>query len=495
MNQVIDVAVIGGGINGCGIAADAAMRGLSVVLLEKDDLAGKTSSSSTKLIHGGLRYLEQYHVSMVKKSLTERQILLDMAPHLVFPRPFVLPCLDSSRPDWLVRAGLFLYDHLNRNNKLPGSKTLRRSTNPECFSPLTDRINKGFLYYDACTDDARLTICNALQAKAHGARILTQTELLTAKESNGIWQLDFRDQSGRHATLQAKALVNATGPWVESTSQQIGISCQHKLSLVKGSHIVVPRLYEGQQAYLLQHEDKRVVFVVPWEGYSMIGTTDILLTGTDTDVEISAAETDYLLNLVARYFRQSISVENIVTSWSGIRPLLAGNDDTPQTLSRDYVYQYSNTPAPAVTIYGGKLTTYRQLARDAVDELRAVFPDLSASATSTTPLPGAVFGDMSWKDYCVYAKNRYRWLDNNLLSRWLHSYGTRTEVLLQDCGSMSQLGQDFGHGLSQREVDFLLAEEWATCSDDILWRRTRLGLDFSVEMNQKLADYCQIVKS
>jgi len=488
MDQCFDVAVIGGGINGCGIAADASMRGLSVILLEQDDLASKTSSSSTKLIHGGLRYLEQYDFGLVRKALTERQILLDQAPNLVFARPFVIPFQHALRPAWLIRAGLFLYDHLSRRNKLPGSKSIYRQSAPQCFLPLKAHINKGFVFYDCCTDDARLTLSNALQAQQHGARIETQTKVHKAEVIDGLWHLT----SGAGQTIRSRTLINAAGPWVESVSEQAGIRNQYKISLVKGSHLVVPRLYEGEQAYLLQHEDKRVVFVIPYHGFTMIGTTDVLFADSPDKLAISADETEYLLDLVERYFKQGILREDIITTWSGVRPLLASSDESPQAMSRDYVFHYSQEPAASVTIYGGKITTYRQLARDAVDTLRAVFPALGESTTDKTPLPGATFGHMAYSDYLVYARTRYQWVDKDLLARLLMTYGTRTEQVLAACHSMEDLGEDFGQGLFQREVDYLMDEEWARDCEDILWRRTKLGLLVGADEVARLQAYVEM---
>ncbi|MDP1601719.1 MAG: glycerol-3-phosphate dehydrogenase [Legionella sp.] len=489
MNQIFDVAVIGGGINGCGIAADASLRGLSVVLVEKDDLASKTSSSSTKLIHGGLRYLEHYNFSLVKKSLDERQLLLNLAPHLVRPIPFVLPFEQSIRPSWFLRAGLFLYDNLSRINKLPKSKLIKRNKKSLYFPPLAEEFKKGFLFYDCTTDDARLTLTNALQAKKHGATILTETELVSTKVVDGLWHLTTRTWGGEENTLIARSIVNAAGPWVESTNQRLNIPSQYKMSLIKGSHLVVHKLYEGDHAYLLQNDDKRIVFVIPYHGYSMIGTTDVVFSGNLDDVAISSEEIDYLFELVANYFKKQLLRENIINTWSGVRPLIAAKADSPQTLSRDYTYHFTKEPAPAITIYGGKITTYRQLAEEAVNELKAVFPTLPESNTKASPLPGALWGKMNYKNYCHYAHENYYWLDESILKRLLETYGTNTEALLDGCKKISDLGLHFGNGLYQREVDYLLQEEWATTCEDILWRRTKLGLYFTAESSGQLAEY------
>ncbi|STX28768.1 glycerol-3-phosphate dehydrogenase [Legionella beliardensis] len=489
MTKFFDLAVIGGGINGCGIAADAALRGLSVILIEKDDIASKTSSSSSKLIHGGLRYLEYYDFSLVKKALDERQTLLSLAPHLIDPLPFVLPYLPSMRPMWLLRAGLFLYDNLSRKNKLPKSKLIKRAPSSLYFSPLKQNLTKGFLFYDCNTDDARLTLVNALQAKEYGAEIHSYTALTDASVKNNTWHLQLCDQQGQFTTCQARSLVNATGPWVASINHLLGLDTRYQMSLIKGSHLVVRKLYEGNQAYLLQNNDKRIVFVIPYHHYSLIGTTDVPFKGDLNQVSISPEEIDYLLNLISLYFNQPLTNNDILFSWSGVRPLIAEPGESPQAISRDYTYHYTSLPAPAVTIYGGKITTYRQLAREAVNQLKTVFPHLSHSITHKTPLPGAVFHNLSYQDYVQYAHKKYSWLADDILKRLLKTYGTRLELILAHCNQLSDLGLNFGHGLFQREVDYLREQEWVIQVDDLLWRRTKLGINFDSVATEKLANY------
>lgn len=494
MDSIVDVAVIGGGINGCGIAADAALRGLSVILIEKDDIASKTSSSSSKLIHGGLRYLEYLDFSLVKKALNERQTLLNIAPHLVRPLPFVLPYKEQLRPAWVLRTGLFLYDNLDRKNKLPKSKFIKRSPDSQYFSPLMDRFNKGFLYYDCSTDDARLTLANALQAKEHGAMILPHTELIKAKVNEGLWHLTVKHKQGNEKLVHSRTVVNATGPWVESINQRLGIFNQYKMTLVKGSHLVVKKLYEGNHAYLLQNLDKRIVFIIPYFGFSMIGTTDIAFSENLDHLTISPEETRYLFKVVEDHFKEKLTPDDIITSWSGVRPLIAEKDAPPQALSRDYQFHYSNTPAPAVTIYGGKITVYRQLAVDAVNQLRAVFPDLPSSNTKNTLLPGSSFGTLDYEPYLQQARQQYHWLNPDILSRLLHTYGTKAEKILSGCDRIDDLGQHFSHGLYEREVNYLIHEEWATSCEDILWRRTKLGLCFTAPEITLLNNYLQEAK-
>lgn len=493
MDQVFDVAVIGGGINGCSIAADAAMRGLSVILLEKDDLASKTSSSSSKLIHGGLRYLEYYNFSLVKKALQERQRLLDLAPHLVRPIPFVLPYQPTIRSSWLLRAGLFLYDNLSSKNTLPRSKVIQRSSHKSYFAPFGEYFNKGVVFYDCMTDDARLTISNALQAKQHGALVHPGWELLVGEIDANRWQLHVKKRSGEKMLIKAQALINATGPWVESVNQRLKIPSQFKMALVKGSHLVVPKLYEGDYGYVLQHCDKRIVFLLPYYNHTVIGTTDIAFHESLEKVVISSLEVNYLLSLVNRYVKTTLQKDDILQTWSGIRPLLAQDATKPQALSRSYSYAYTTLPAPALTVYSGKITTYRQLAAEAVDKLKTLFPRLPPSKTHALPLPGARRHEQSYQDYVNWVEKKHLWLEASLKHRYVATYGTRTELLLNGCKKMADLGQHFGHGLYQLEVDYLRKEEWAHDCDDVLWRRTKLGLKFSDENKKKLAKYLKTI--
>ncbi len=491
MNQIYDLAVIGGGINGCGAAADAALRGLSVILIEKDDLASKTSSSSSKLIHGGLRYLEHYDFSLVKKALDERQLLLTLAPHLVHPLPLVLPYKRQMRPTWLLRTGFFFYDYLSRKNKLPKTKLIRRTENSSYFKALDAQFKKGFLFYDCKTDDSRLTIANALQAREFGAEIHPNTEVLGAETVDNLWKLKIQTKKGKQQTITARAVINATGPWVEKINELLTIPSKFKMSLVKGSHIVVPKLYEGDHAYLLQNFDQRIVFIVPYHGLTMVGTTDVAFNGSLNEVRISEAEIDYLCTLVSHYFAKPLQPENILNSWSGVRPLLAAEGEALSSLSRDYNIHYSNAPAPAVTIYGGKITTYRQSSLEAINLLGQIFPNLKKSETDTKPLPGSTLDNWSYQDYLHHAREKYFWLPDPLKDRYLENYGTRTELLLENCHCMEDLGQDFGNNLFKVEVDYLLREEWAETCDDILWRRTKLGLNFPAKNQQNLAQYLE----
>lgn len=489
MDKVFDVAIIGGGINGCGCAAEAALRGLSVVLFEQDDLASKTSSSSTKLIHGGLRYLEYYEFKLVKKALEERQILLSVAPHLVRPQPFVLPHQKHMRPSWFLRLGLFIYDNLSRKNRLPHCKSINRKANKSDFSPLKDKLNKGFLFYDAATDDARLTIINALQAKNNGACIRVRSKVIKTHALNNSWEITIAPETGAVYSIRAKVLINATGPWVRDTAMMSHIPINHDIALVKGSHILVPKMYDGDHAYFLQHPDKRIVFTIPYHGLTMIGTTDVPFTDSLDSLEISQEEIDYLIDLANHYFKAALKAGDIVSTWSGIRPLLGSVNKNASALSRDYAYELGSSPAPLVSILGGKITTYRQLSEEVINQLSPFFPKLSESVSEYTPLPGASLHNMSFNEYADYAKKTYHWLEEKLLQRYLHSYGTNTEQFLAQCTDIESMGTKYGDELYQVEVDYLIKEEWAKNADDILERRTKLGLSMNAACKKKLADY------
>ncbi|KTD82288.1 glycerol-3-phosphate dehydrogenase [Legionella waltersii] len=489
MDQVYDIAIIGGGINGCGCAADAALRGLSVILFEQDDLASKTSSSSTKLIHGGLRYLEHYEFKLVKKALEERHTLLNVAPHIVHDQSFVLPYQKHMRPAWLLRLGLFFYDHLSRLNHLPKSRSIRRGITNNYFNPLKDNFNRGFLFYDGSTDDSRLTILNAIQAKNHGAHIKSREKVIQADVIDHIWHLSVKPQIGAGYTVRAKSLINAAGPWVQSIAKLSNTAVHQEISLIKGSHIVVPKLYEGKQAYFLQNADNRVVFVIPYHGFHMIGTTEVRFYGDANHLEISQEEMDYLTDLVNTYFNINIGKEDIVYSWSGVRPLIANQSKDAGALSRDYVYELALEPAPVLTIFGGKITTYRQLAEESINKLAPLFSNMKPCLTKHTPLPGATYLDMTFTTYMAYAKNKYHWLNPELLNRYLNSYGCYTEVFLSQCNSEKDMGKKYGDSLYQVEVDYLVLEEWAVEANDVLFRRTKLGLTMDDTSKKELAEY------
>lgn len=484
----VDLLVIGGGINGAGIAADAAGRGLSVLLCEQNDLASATSSASTKLIHGGLRYLETYQFKLVRESLIEREVLLRAAPHIVTPLRFRLPHHPGLRPAWMIRAGLFLYDHLGRRVTLPGSRAIRFGND----SPLHERLSKGFEYADCRVDDARLVILNALQARQHGAVVLPRHECVSidANSTNRRWQVTLNDrQRDAVVQLQAGCVVNVAGPWVSDLGRRLVPAAQHPaVRLVKGSHIIVPRLHEGDEAYLLQHGDGRVVFVIPYQQqYSLIGTTEQAHHGDPATATISEEEIQYLLAIVGEYFMDVPDASQVLAHFAGVRPLLddsAGEQTSATRLSRDYRIELHQHPVPLVTVYGGKLTTYRRLAEAVMSTLAPVFPTLGPSWTATATLPGGDFAALAELDRAL--QGEYPWLPTVQLQHWARRYGTLTRQLLAGCASPDDLGVLLGPGLYECEARYLMQHEWAASAEDILWRRTKLGLQFDAGDKERL---------
>jgi glycerol-3-phosphate dehydrogenase len=486
--EVYDLAVIGGGINGCGIAADAAGRGLSVFLCEQHDLAAHTSSASSKLIHGGLRYLEHHEFRLVREALGEREVLLGMAPHLVRPMRFVLPHRAHLRPAWMIRAGLFLYDHLGVRHSLSGSRHL--NFGPGC--PLKTDIEEGFEYSDCWVDDARLVLANAMSAREHGAHIHTRTRCIGARRSRDLWHLQLEREDGSRLSLRARALVNAAGPWVEQVLHDAlhQRSARH-MRLIQGSHIVVPRLHDGDQAYILQHTDGRIIFVIPYlQRFSLIGTTDREYQGDPAAVRISDEEIDYLLEVVNGYFRKQISRSDIVSHFAGVRPLYDDASGNPSAITRDYRLDLSTEQgsAPLLSVFGGKLTTYRKLAEAALTQLAPYFPQMGAAWTMHSKLPGAEELDTVSK-LAEALCDAHGWLASDLAERWAASYGTRAWQLVENVHCLMDLGENFGAGLYAREVDYLCEEEWAVTVEDILWRRTKFGLMLGPMQQQKLARY------
>lgn len=483
-----DLLVVGGGINGAGIAADAAGRGLRVLLCEKSDLASATSWASTKLIHGGLRYLENYEFKMVRKSLQEREILAKAAPHLIRPLAIQIPQLPHSRNALLIRAGLFLYDNLAKRKLFKSSRTIKFPAD----GPLNPAIHKGFEYWDGFGDDTRLVVANAIQAKNHGAEIRTRTECLRLEPADQGWRAILQDQQQQtQTTVTCRVVVNAAGPWVDEVLGRM--PRQHPalpMRLVKGSHIVVPRMYEGDNAYLLQHHDGRVIFVIPYlKKFTLIGTTEQEFTGNLDEVKISTTEISYLISMVNLYFRKAILHSDVVNSFAGVRPLIDEVGESATKVSRDYRLELETSPQPSLTVYGGKITTYRVLAEEAVDQLAEIFPHMSECLTRTAVLPGGDF-DMAENLFQEIAES-HTWLGADLIARWLRSYGTRSYDIAQDATSLADLGQHFGHNLYQKEVDYLRANEWAITADDILWRRSKLGYFFSNNEKAALTHYLQ----
>lgn len=468
-----DLLVVGGGINGAGIALDAAGRGLRVCLCEMQDLAAATSSKSSKLIHGGLRYLEYAEFKLVRESLREREILLRKAPHIVSPLRFRMPHRPHLRPAWMIRLGLFLYDRLARRQSLAAASSLDFGAD----SPLHSDITRGFEYSDAWVDDARLVVLNAVAAHELGATVLTRTRCQRVERSASGWRATLQPLHGDAITVRASALVNAAGPWASQLfGEVIPLPAPQQLLLVKGSHIVVPRLHAGKEAYILQNEDRRIVFVLPFLGkFSLIGTTDEAYTGDPNQAAISAAEIRYLLTVVNRHFRRALHEDDIIGSFAGVRPLLQTSGESLAAVSRDYILELNadQPGAPLLSVFGGKLTTYRHLAEIAMDKLQPWLPQAGPAWTATSELPG---GDFSSRPELVLAfSKRWRWLPESLLRRYVACYGTRTRLMLKSVSSMATMGRDFGCGLYQCEVDYLVSHEWALTAEDILWRRTRLG--------------------
>nr|WP_314615121.1 glycerol-3-phosphate dehydrogenase [uncultured Pseudomonas sp.] len=488
-----DLAVIGGGINGVGIAADAAGRGLSVFLCEKDDLAQHTSSASSKLIHGGLRYLEHYEFRLVREALAEREVLLAKAPHIVKPMRFVLPHRPHLRPAWMIRAGLFLYDHLGKRKRLGASRSLRFGAD----SPLKPAISRGFEYADCAVDDARLVVLNAMAAREHGAHIHTRTRCLRAERTDGVWEVELQAADGSVRTIRARALVNAAGPWVASfIKDDLKLDAPYGIRLIQGSHLIVPRLYEGEHAYILQNEDQRIVFCIPYlDRFTLIGTTDREYSGDPAKVAITEQETDYLLNIVNAHFNRPLSREDILHTYSGVRPLCNDESDNPSAVTRDYTLALSaeQGQAPLLSVFGGKLTTYRKLAESAMAELKPFFTQMRGSWTAEAALPGGE--QMSSVQALVDALlARHNWLPVDIAKRWAVTYGTRAWQLLDGVQGPEDLGQAIGGGLFSREVDYLRSAEWAISADDILWRRTKLGLFTTAAEQQALVAYLALAQ-
>ena len=471
-----DLLVVGGGINGTGIARDAAGRGLKVLLCEQDDLASHTSSASTKLIHGGLRYLEEFHFSLVRKALQEREVLLGAAPHIMRPLQFIMPHAAHLRPAWMIRAGLLLYDHLAARARLAASASVDLRTHI-AGEPLKAGYRRGFLYSDGQTDDARLVVLNALDARSRGATILTRTRCERLSPRGALWSATL-DCGREPRVIEARAVVNATGPWVgRFLTEATPVRAVRQVRLVKGSHIVVPRLFAHRFAYIFQNEDRRIVFAIPYEhDFTLLGTTDVDYRTDPAAVAIDAAEVSYLCTLANRYFRQQLSPADVVWSYSGVRPLLADEATDPMRVTRDYALELDRQPAPLLSVFGGKITTYRRLAEDAVNRLAAALGVRARPWTAGAKLPG---GDLPQGSLAVFLRTlerRYPWLPARMRRRYAHAYGTRLERLLGTAGTLADLGSELLPQLYEREVEYLCREEFARTAQDILWRRTKLGL-------------------
>ena len=495
-----DLIIIGGGINGAGIARDAAGRGLRVLLCEKDDLASATSSASTKLIHGGLRYLEHYEFRLVREALTEREVLLDNAPHIIWPLRFVLPHRKDLRPAWMIRLGLFLYDHLGGRKKLPASEGISFAKHVS-GAPLRDEMTKGFVYSDCWVDDARLVVLNAMDAKDMGAKILTRTECVGASRSDDGWNVTLRDQeTGENRSVSGRMLINAAGPWcadlINPENGVVKSDTRANIRLVKGSHIVVPKMFDHDFCYIFQNGDGRIVFAIPYQDdFTLIGTTDVDFKGDPAKVKIDQDEIDYLCKLASCYFKKPIASDDVVWTYSGVRPLYAGEgvEANASKVSRDYTLKLeaNGHQAPALHVFGGKITTYRKLAEHA---LQIISRELGAKDTPWTAgasLPGGDFPNASYEAAFASYAARYDWMDAVMLKRLLRAYGTRIEQIIGNAKGVRDLGKCYGHDLYEAEVRYLIDNEWVRDINDLIWRRSKLGLRLSgdqiADLGERLA--------
>ncbi len=489
-----DVLIVGGGINGAGIARDAAGRGLSVVLCEKDDLAQHTSSASTKLIHGGLRYLEHYEFNLVRKALIEREVLLRAAPHIMWPMRFVMPHDRGQRPAWMIRAGLYLYDFLAKREILPGSGAIDLRTHA-AGKPLKPEFTRGFIYSDGWVDDARLVVLNARDAADRGAEVFTHMACESAQRVGDRWQARLRRADGSAIEVSARALVNAAGPWAahflkEAVAQPTGKA----LRLVKGSHIVVKKMFDHPYAYIFQNPDGRIVFAIDYEqDFTLVGTTDLEYTGDTNKVAIDQSEIDYLCRLTERYFRKPLQPSDVVWSYSGVRPLLEDDSANASEITRDYKLAIEGDSAPLLSVFGGKITTFRKLAEEAVDMIAPKLGNTRGTWTEHACLPGGdLYGSpqnravLEFDGWVAALQQEYAWLPPKLIARYARAYGTRTHKILEGRRSVADMGEVLAEGLYEAELDYLTKCEWATSGADILWRRSKLGLHLPAGSEQKI---------
>ncbi len=474
--EMFDLFIIGGGINGAGVARDAAGRGLKVVLCEKDDLAEGTSSRSGKLVHGGLRYLEYYEFRLVREALIEREVLLNAAPHIIWPMRFVLPHSPQDRPAWLVRLGLFLYDHLGGRKKLPGTRTLDLRRDPEGL-PILDRYTKGFEYSDCWVDDARLVVLNAVGAAEMGATVLTRSAAVSARREDGGWSITTKNSfTDETRAFRARCIVNCAGPWVSDVIGRVaGANSSRNVRLVKGSHIIVPKFWAGNNAYLVQNHDKRVIFINPYEGdKALIGTTDIAYEGRAEDVRADESEIDYLLKAVNRYFKEKLRRADVLHSFSGVRPLFDDGKGNPSAVTRDYVFDLDETGGvPLLNVFGGKITTYRELAERGLHRLKHIFPKMRGDWTAGASLPGGEMPNADYETFVNSLRDSYPWMPRKLVHHYGRRYGTRTKAMVASADSLAALGRHFGGEFYEAEARYLVAREWAQTAEDILYRRTK----------------------
>lgn len=496
--SVFDVFVIGGGINGCGIARDAVGRGYSVALAEMKDFASGTSSAATKLIHGGLRYLEHHEFRLVRESLMEREVLWAMAPHIIWPMRFVLPYQKGGvRPAWLIRLGLFLYDHIGGRKRLPATRTLDLRRDP-AGKPLKPMFDKAFEYSDGWVDDARMVVLNARDAADRGALILNRSRVASARREDGLWSVDVQDMAGGPVrTYKARMLVNAAGPWVDQVlSNTFGRNQVHNVRLVQGSHIVVRRKFDDPRAYFFQNPDGRIIFAIPYEDdFTLIGTTDRDYNGDPRTIGITREETEYLCNAVSEYFAEPVRPEDIVWTYSGVRPLFDDGATKAQEATRDYVLKLEDVEGktPLLNVFGGKLTTYRRLGEHALEKIGEAIGVKGAPWTATSSLPGGNFAMTGQADEAKKLRVQYPFVTDRHARRLVRSYGTRAHDILGQATSLESLGRHFGWDLYEAEVRFLMETEWAATAEDVLWRRTKLGLRLSAEEAADLEHYMREV--
>jgi glycerol-3-phosphate dehydrogenase len=493
VTEPFDLLIVGGGINGAGIARDASGRGLSVLLCEQDDLAAHTSSASTKLIHGGLRYLEYYEFRLVREALFERERLLNSAPHIIWPLRFILPHERGIRPAWLVRMGLFLYDNLAPRKKLPGTESINLARHP-AGQALKPGFDTAFMYSDCWVEDSRLVALNALDAAERGAEIRVRTQVLSARREGGLWRATVQDRAtGETRDVRARAVVNSAGPWVADVlNGKLGLNTQKNVRLVKGSHIIVPKLFEGDHAFILQNKDKRIIFAIPYQGgFTLVGTTDVPVETGPGKAAISEEEVRYLCEAINHVFRREIAPADVVWTYSGVRPLYDDGSADASAVTRDYVFDLDHPGggAPVLSIFGGKITTFRKLAEHALDELKPFFPAMKPAWTETAKLPGGDMPDADFERFLADLRRRRPFLPEGQARRMGRAYGTRIDELLGDAEAWADLGEDFGGGLTAAEVDYLVRREWARTAEDVLWRRSKLGLHVPAGAAERIDAY------
>jgi len=490
MTEPIDLLIIGGGINGAGIARDAAGRGLSVTLVEKDDLASHTSSASTKLVHGGLRYLEHLEFRLVRESLIERERLLKIAPHIIWPLRFVLPHDAGLRPKWMLRLGLFLYDNLGGRKLLPPTRTINLRDTPH-GTILEDRLVKGFEYSDCWVEDSRLVVLNCLDAKEHGADIRTRTECVGLSRQDDHWIATVRAADGQEEKILARQVVNAAGPWVDKVLGRALPGDNHQnLRLVKGSHLIFPRLFDGDHCYIFQNRDDRIIFAIPYErDFTLVGTTDQSFEGDPSGIQISEEEAQYICDAANEYLSVDISPDQAVSSYAGVRPLYDDSSSSNSTVTRDYVFELdggaNGDQPPLLSIFGGKITTYRKLAEHALEKLGVP----GASWTASKALPGGEIDPERYEEFVAQSATAHPWLPDGAIERLVRAYGSRINDVLGGAQGLNDLGPHLGGDLYARELEYLVANEFVTSAEDVLWRRSKLGLHLDADAQQRVRDW------